>query len=186
MAATLTLWMQVSLDGYAAGPDDAFDWPVVGPELHRYFVDELAPADAFVYGRRVFEWMAAFWPGAAEDAHAGELHREYGRIWVPMPKLVLSSSLATADWNATVVADVDDLAARKAGASGSWVCFGGPSTAGALVAAGLVDEFRLFVHPVLVGGGVPLFPSPAGRRAVELVQARTFDDAVVHLHYRAR
>ncbi len=180
---SLTLWMQVSLDGYASGPDDAFDWPVVGPQLHQYFVDELRDSAAFLYGRRVYEEMAAFWPTAVDDAN--RLHREYARIWVPMRKYVLSSTLDDADWNSTVIG-VGDVAAVKAATDGTIVMFGGATAAAEVIRAGLVDDYRLFVHPVLLGGGARLLPALDERAHLDLVGSRTFDEAVVHVHHRAR
>jgi dihydrofolate reductase len=182
---SLTLWMQVSFDGYAAGPDGAFDWPAVGPDLQSMFVDELREAAAFVYGRRVFEGMAGYWPQAAEAGEPGSLDRAYGQIWVPMRKYVLSRTLEDPGWNSTVV-QADELAAVKAATDGPLYLFGGPTAANELVRAGLVDEYRVFVRPVVLGGGARLLPELESRIGLDLVGARTYDGNVVDMHYRAR
>lgn len=185
---TLGLWMQMSLDGYAEGPDHAFDWPVVGAELQQYFVDELRDSSAFLYGRRVYEGMAAFWPSADADPSFPPYFAQYARIWRPMPKVVFSRTLEHAEWNTRIVADdvagaVDEL---KRQAGNGLVLFGGPDVVATFVRLGLVDEYRLFVHPVVLGGGTPLFPTLEDRLALDLVESRTFDGAVTHLRYRAR
>src|SRR5690348_16988604 len=146
----VTLWMQVSLDGYTEGPDGAFDWPVVKEGLHRYFIDELSAAGAFLYGRKVYEGMASFWPNVAQIPGLTPLHLEYGRLWVPMPKVVFSRTLTGAEYNTRVAGGdlVEEVAALREGDGGDLVLFGGGDTAGAFIAADLVDQYRLFVHPV--------------------------------------
>ncbi len=181
----LTLWMQMSLDGYAEGPDHAFDWPVVGPKLQRSFVDELRHADAFVYGRRIYQMMASVWPAIEAGSDAPPEAVEFARIWLPMPKVVFSQTLREADWNTTVVRD--DVTATLTGlvarSRHGVVAFGGPTFAATLMGLGLVDEYQLFVHPVLLGGGTPLFGGIHERRRLELVASRCYDDAVVAIRY---
>src|SRR5689334_12006953 len=83
----LTLWMQMSTDGYASGPNGAFDWPVMSTELEDYFLDGIRPMSTFVYGRKVFEMMAGFWPTAEDNPALTPYHHEYARVWKPVPKL---------------------------------------------------------------------------------------------------
>ena len=182
---TLTLWMQMSLDGYAEGPEHAFDWPVVGPELQRSFVDELGRADAFVYGRRIYGMMASVWPAVAAAADAPPEAIEFARLWMPMPKFVFSRTLDAANWNTTIVRDDvagalgDIVAASPHGV----VAFGGPTFAATLMRLGLIDEYQLFVHPVLLGGGTPLFGGIQTRHRLRFVSSRTYDGAVVAVRY---
>jgi dihydrofolate reductase len=154
------VWMQTSLDGYTQGPGGEFDWPMVGPEMHAHLVDTLRDAGTFCYGRKVFEMMAGFWPTADEDPDSTPLQAEYARIWRPMPKLVFSRTLDTSDWNTAVAREVTPVAvADQLGATpGDLYVFGGSETVSALVEQDLVDEFQLFVHPVVLGGGTPFFP----------------------------
>jgi dihydrofolate reductase len=182
---TVSLWMQMSLDGYASGPDGAFDWPVVTPELQRMFVDELGRAGAFLYGRKVYEGMAAFWPTADEVPGMSAETAEYARIWRPMPKVVFSTTLQHADWNTRIAGEVNatvDELKRQPG--NGLVLFGGPDIAATFIEQGLVDEYRLFVHPVTLGGGTSLFPASGVRHKLDLVEARTFAGGVTHVHYR--
>jgi dihydrofolate reductase len=180
----IVLWMQVSLDGYAEGPDGAFDWPVIGPEIQQYFVDELGGADAFLYGRKIYEMMASYWPIVEQIPSSVDVDVAYGKLWVPMPKLVFSKTLDRADWNTRVVGDgiAEEIAKLKADGKTA-VVFGGIELASTFISLGLVDEYRLFVHPVVLGGGRKLFPGLDARANLKLVEARTFDSAVVHVHY---
>jgi dihydrofolate reductase len=182
---TIALWMQVSLDGYVEGPRGEFDWPTVEAELHSYFNDELRQAATFLYGRRVYEMMASFWPTVEDGPGASGRHVDYARIWKPMPKLVFSRTLDHADWNARVGGDPAAEVAALRQADGRHVLFGGGEIAHAFQADDLIDEYHLFVHPVVLGGGKPLFAPGRDRAALRLVESRVFDPGVVHLHYTA-
>jgi dihydrofolate reductase len=178
----IVVWMQTSLDGYTAGPDGEFDWPMIGDELHGHFVATLADAGAFCYGRKVFEMMAGYWPIADELPDSNPNQVAYSKIWKPMPKVVVSRTLEQADWNTTVVSDVDGVARVAAAAPGTTYVFGGAEVVHGLAERDLVDEYQLFVHPIVLGGGTPLF-APGRRDAMRRVEARTFDDNVSALRY---
>jgi dihydrofolate reductase len=182
----VTLWMQVSVDGYFEGPDGDLYWPTVQGDLHQYFVDELGRADTFLYGRRTYEIMAAFWPTADEDPQGSPQQRAYSRLWKPMPKLAFSRSLTEPSWNTRVVSDdlVGEVQRLRAQPDTWHVLFGGAETAAAFMQADLIDEFTLFVHPVALGGGRPLFAGLDHRLGLELAETRSFDPGVVQLRYR--
>lgn len=182
MTNKIVVWMQMSLDGRTAGPDGEFDWPIVGGELHEHFVDTLRGAGAFLYGRRVYEMMASYWPIADQLPDSTPMQAEYAKIWRPMPKLVYSRSLDTTEWNTTVVREVDAVSV-----DGDAYLFGGAETVHAFADRDLVDEYQIFVHAVVLGGGTPLFPRLPDRQQMSLVGTRTFDGTVVGLRYaRAR
>jgi dihydrofolate reductase len=105
--------MSVSLDGYLEGPDREIDWHRVDEELHQHFNDELATAGAFLDGRITYELMAGFWPFADEDAAASDVTKEFARIWRDMPKTVYSRTLRHADWNTTIVREIDPDVVRE-------------------------------------------------------------------------
>jgi dihydrofolate reductase len=181
----VTLWMQISLDGRTHGPHGELDWPIVEPELHQYFNDELRTASTFLYGRKVYEGMAAFWPTADQDPVGSPRLAEYAQIWKPMPKLVFSRTLEQANWNARVVSEnIADEVAQLKRSHGNHLLFGGADIASTFIRLGLVDDYRLFVHPVVLGAGTRLFGDLDERVQLELVASRTFDGAVVHAHYR--
>jgi dihydrofolate reductase len=180
----IVVWMQSSLDGRTQGPNGEFDWPIVGPELHARFVETLADAGLFLYGRRVFEMMAGYWPIADELPDSTPMQVAYAKIWKPMPKLVFSRSLEAADWNATVVREVDERVRDTVrGAAGDAYLFGGAEVVSEFARRDLVEEYQLFVHPVVLGGGATLFPSLADRQDMTLVDSRTYDGRVVALRY---
>lgn len=179
----IIVWMQSSLDGYTAGPHGEFDWPQIGDEVHTHFVTTLRDAGLFVYGRTVFEMMAGYWPVADTLPDSTPNQIAYSQIWKPMPKAVLSRALTHADWNATVVGDPTQIRTLANAADGDTYVFGGSQTVASLATADLIDEYQIFVHPVLLGGGTPFFPPLAERRQMTLVDTRTFDHAVAGLRY---
>jgi dihydrofolate reductase len=180
----IVVWMQQSLDGYVDASDGAFDWPVVHAELHQYFVDCNEKASSFLYGRRVFEMMAAHWPTADEGDVTAEA-ASYARLWRPKPKVVFSTTLSEAPWNATVVPEITtaSVARLTSQTEGDLIVFGGATVVGELFGLDVVDEVDAFVHPVLLGGGVPLFPALGERRPMRLLESSVFEPGVVHLRY---
>ena len=179
------IWViTVSVDGFFEGPNREIDWHRVDDELHRHLNEVLAPMGAFLHGRVVYELMADYWPTADADPAAPAPIREYARIWRDMPKIVYSRTLARADWNATVVREVvpDDVRALKAQPGGD-LAVGGADLASAFERHGLIDEYRIYVHPVVLGRGNPAF-RPVGT-PVELrrLETHTFGNGVVLLHY---
>jgi dihydrofolate reductase len=182
----IVVMMSISVDGFMEGPNRELDWQLVDDELHEHFNEELATMGAFLDGRVTYELMAAFWPTADRDPVSTAPMVEFARIWRDMPKLVFSTTLERADWNATIVRQVDPeaIAALKAQPGGDLVV-GGADLAGAFRRLDLVDEYRLYVHPVVLGSGKPLF-APAGTRVgLRLVESRTFGNGVVLLRYQA-
>jgi dihydrofolate reductase len=177
--------MNVSLDGYVETPDHSLDWANVDEELHSWFNDQARAMDASLYGRRMYELMAAYWPTAEADTSAAEA--EYARIWKPMPKIVFSSTLTTVDWNSRLVSgDVGDELARLRTEFDGDLDIGGPTLASAFIRRGLVDEYRLLVHPVVLGSGTPFFPKLDSPIPLRLTETRTFDSGVIYLGYTAR
>ncbi|GAA5057171.1 dihydrofolate reductase family protein [Nocardia callitridis] len=185
---SVTLWMQMSLDGFAEGPDQAIHWPVVDEELCESFLDELRAADMFLYGRKTYEIMASFWPTADVDPAISQFYVEFARCWKQVPKLVFSRELRSAGWNTRVVGEemVEEITELRERSDRNMVLFGGAEIASEFITHDLVDEYRLFVHPILLGGGVPLFPTPTVMSGLHLVDVMTFDSAVVQMHYQQR
>ena len=183
----IIVWMQSSVDGFTSGPNGEFDWPEIGDEIHTHFVTTLRDAGLFVYGHTVFDMMAGYWPIADTLPDSTPNQVAYSQIWKPMPKAVLSRTLTQADWNATVVADAARVRELADAADADAYVFGGGQTVAALAEADLIDEYQIFVHPVVLGGGTPFFPPLADRQAMTLVESRTFDGRVAGLRYaRAR
>lgn len=181
--------MGASLDGYMEGPGRDISWHRVDEELHQHMNDTLRGMGGFLSGRVVYELMAAFWPTADQDPDADATMAEFAGIWRDMPKIVYSRTLRDADvgWNTTVVRDVvpEEVRALKERPGGDLVLSGGQA-AEAFLRYGLVDEFRIYVHPVLVGGGTPMFPESSSLTDLRLLESRTFGNGVVLLRYEVR
>ena len=180
----IILWMMVSVDGFFAGPKGELDWHRVDEELHRYFNEELAAMGAFLHGRVMYELMAGFWPTADQDPAAEEPIKEFAGIWRDMPKLVYSRTLERADWNSTVVREVvpEEIEALKAQPGGD-IVLGGAGLAETFRRLDLIDEYRLFVNPVILGQGRPLFQPADTPTDLRLAETRALSGDVVLLRY---
>ncbi|MGB9376321.1 MAG: dihydrofolate reductase family protein [Mycobacteriales bacterium] len=179
------LFMSMSLDGFIEGPDRDISWHMVDDELHAHLNEQLSSMGAFLSGRVTHELMAGFWPTADQDPSSPPTMVEFARIWRDMPKFVYSTTLDRADWNTTVVRDVvvDEVMALKSSPGGDLV-LGGADLAAAFMRLDLIDEFQIYVHPVVIGRGKPLF-DPAGAVArLQLAGTRAFGNGVVLLRYQ--
>jgi len=181
----LILMMSVSVDGFIEGPDRELDWHMVDDELHRHFNQQLSAMGAFLSGRVTYELMARFWPTADSDPSSTGPMVEFASIWRDTPKLVFSKTLERADWNTTVVRDVvpEEIQALKAQPGGD-LALGGADLAAAFMRADLIDEYRLYVHPILIGQGKPLFQPSDAQLELRLAETRTFGNGVVLLRYQ--
>ena len=179
--------LQSSLDGYIEGPHREIDWHMVDEELHSHFNQQLRGMGAFLDGRVSYELMAGFWPTADQDPDAPPTMAEFAGIWREMPKIVYSRTLERADWNTTVVRDVvvDDVLELKAQPGGD-MALGGANLADSFRRLGLIDEYWIYIHPVLIGGGTPLFKAADHRTPLQLVDTRRFGNGVVLLRYASQ
>lgn len=182
--AKLIYSMFVSVDGFIETPSRGLDWHVIDEELHRFANDQARETGVMLYGRRLYETMAAYWPTADADPSSPEYVVEYARIWKETPKVVFSKTLEKVDWNSRLVRDdaAGEIARLKA-QPGKNLSIGGPTLASAAVRLGLVDEFRPFVHPVVIGAGTPFLPAWDGRIRLRLLDTRRFGSGVVYLRY---
>jgi dihydrofolate reductase len=180
----ITLMMSVSLDGFMEGPNREIDWHLVDEELHRHFNEQLRAMGAFLDGRVTYELMAEFWPTADQDPASTGPVAEFAAIWRDMPKIVFSTTLERADWNTTIVRDVvvEEILALKAQPGGDLV-LGGADLAATFMRHDLIDEYRIYVHPVLIGRGKPLFRPSDSRFDLRLAESRAFGNGVVLLRY---
>ena len=184
MMRKIILMMSVSLDGFMEGLHRELDWHLVDNELHTHFNEELAAMGAFLNGRVTYELMAAFWPTADADPASTGPMVEFARIWRDKPKYVFSRTLERADWNTTVVREVVPEEVRELkGQPGGDLALGGADLAAAFMRHDLVDEYRLYVHPVVIGQGKPLFPPSDARVSLRLAETRAFGNGVVLLRY---
>jgi dihydrofolate reductase len=176
--------MTVSLDGFIAGPDGEIDWSPPDEELHRFHNQQVREIGTHLLGRRLYEVMV-YWETADQNPSAAEYELEFARIWQNLPKIVFSKTLAEVQGNARLVRDgVAEEVARLKEQPGKDLAVGGAGLASTLIKLGLVDEYRLFVSPVVLGGGTPYFPPLDERIDLELAEARTFGSRVVYVRYR--
>jgi dihydrofolate reductase len=183
MAGRLTYSMSVSLDGYAAGADGSLDWVFVDEELHAAFNEEGRTVATSLYGRRMYELMAGYWPTADEDPDATPTMVEFAGIWKATPRVVFSSTLDAVDHGARLVRDDAVAEVSRLKAQGLDMDVGGPTLAGSLLRAGLVDEVRAYVNPIILGGGLPFLPPLDAPVPLRLIGTRTFAAGVVLQRY---
>jgi len=179
----LICWMGLSVDGFFEGPNREIDWHKVDDELHSHINEELKAMGAFLSGRVTHELMAGFWPTADSDPSSTGPTVEFASIWRDMPKIVYSSTLAEAGWNTTIVRDVvaEEVIELKSEPGGHLVLSGADISA-AFMRHDLIDEYRLYVHPVVIGRGKRLFPSDV-EIDLRLAETRAFGNGVVLLRY---
>jgi dihydrofolate reductase len=177
-------WMSVSLDGFVETRDGKIDFTAPSEELHRFFNEYARHEGAFLCGRRTYELMASYWPTADSDPSAPEPIVDYARIWRRVPKVVFSKTLRHVEHNSRLAGDDirAEVAALKQQVEGD-LGLSGPTLAATFMKLGLIDEYRLFVRPIVLGGGKPFFPAFERPVDVRLVETRTFAGGVVLLRY---
>jgi dihydrofolate reductase len=175
----------ISLDGYFEGPNREIDWHQVDDELHAHFNERFLSSGALLTGRVTHELMAEHWPTAGQSPDSSPEEVEFARFWRDVPKFVFSRTYDRTDWNTTVVreVDVDHIRALKEQPGGDMVV-GGPDLADTFRRLGLIDEYTVYVHPVLLGRGRPMFREADTLASLRLVGTQTFGNGVVLLRYR--
>ena len=172
-----------SLDGYVADANGNFDWAEPDEEVHTSVNDLERQVGTYLYGRRMYEVLVAW--ETMDLADQAPFIRDYAEIWRGSDKIVYSTTLqAVSSARTRIERDFDPEAVRQMKASaGRDISVGGPHLAARAIEAGLVDEFHLFLTPIVVGGGTRALPDDA-RVELELLDERRFGNGVVHLHYR--
>jgi dihydrofolate reductase len=184
--ATLIYSMIASLDGYIADAQGSFDWAFPDEEVHAFINDLVRPTGVQLYGRRMYEVMAA-WETMHTVAGLPPHMLDFATIWQAADKIVYSRMLETVSSARTrIERTFDPTAIRQMKARADRdITIGGPGLAAAAIAAGLVDEYHLFVTPIVVGGGTRFLPDGV-RSELELLDERRFGNGMVYLHYRTR
>ena len=176
--------MTVSLDGFIAGPGGEIDWSAPDEELHRFHNQRVRELGAHLCGRRLYEVMT-YWETADQNPSIAEHELEFAGIWKELPKIVFSTTLERVEGNARLVRDgVAEEVAKLKEQPGKDLAVGGAGLASTFIKLGLVDEYQLFVSPVVLGRGTPFFPALEERFDLELVETRTFASRVVYVRYR--
>ena len=175
-----------SLDGYVADEEGNFDWAAPDEEVHTFVNDLERPVGTYLYGRRMYEVMA-YWETAHTLADQPPFIQDFAEIWQADDKIVYSRTLETVSSARTrIERDFDPEAVRQMKtAAGRDITVGGPELAAQAIKARLVDEYHVFVVPIVVGGGTQFLPDNV-RLELELMDERRFGNGTVHLHYRTK
>ncbi len=172
-----------SLDGYVADEAGNFDWAEPDEEVHAFVNDLERPAGTYLYGRKMYETMQG-WQTFGTDPGASPVTRDFGELWRAAEKIVFSTTLsAVSAPNTRIERAFDPAAVRDLKANSTRdITIGGPTLAAEAFRAGLVDECRLFLNPVIVGGGNPALPTGV-RLALQLIDERRFANGVIYVRY---
>jgi dihydrofolate reductase len=170
--------MSVSVDGFIADRDGAFAWTAPSEELFRFHLAQVSELTGYLLGRRLYETMLVW--ETDPSLRDTELRAAFADVWCALPKVVFSRTLDSVQGNARLAeASVAEEVAAALGATDRDVSIGGAGLAAAAIELGLVDELRMFRHPIVVGGGTPFLPPVAADVPLDLIETRTFGSRVI-------
>lgn len=178
--------MHVSLDGFVAGPNGEMNWIIVDERLFDFVGDRTNRSDAALYGRNTYEMMEGYWPTAGDQPGASKHDIEHSAWYKKVDKYVLSRTLKSDTSKKLHVIGNDlnkEISDLKNGPGEEILIFGSPSSGHALAKLGLVDEYWLFINPVLIGKGIPMFSGLDDVTRLKLITTHKFDNGVVCLNY---
>lgn len=182
----LTSFMHISLDGFVAGPKGEMDWIQVNEEIFDYAGHRTDESDTALYGRVTYDLMEGYWPTAADKPNASKHDIQHSTWYKAVDKVVISKTLQGQALNKTrVISDHVGAAVKalKQEPGKEIIMFGSPSVVHTLTQEGLVDDFWLFIYPVLLGQGMPLFKDLKDRVLLKLIASTTFKSGAVCMHY---
>ena len=178
--------MHTSLDGFVAGPNGEMDWINVDDEMFDFVATMTEQADTALYGRVTYEMMQSYWPKAGEQPKATKHDIEHSGWYNKVSKIVLSKTIQeTGLHNTKVIGDQlsVNINKLKQQEGQNILIFGSPGASKSLLNEGLIDEFWLFVNPIILGEGMPLFKDMTGATTLNFIESRTFACGVIALHY---
>lgn len=174
----------VSLDGYVEDANGSIGWTVPSEELHQHFNDRESEIDLHLYGRRLYETMKVWGNYAEEHPSPTAIELEYAEIWNKKPKVVFSTTLPEVGWNSRLVrGNVREEVERLKREPGKYMSVGGPGLAASLMRLGLIDEYWLYVAPIILGGGKRMFPELEQPIKLQLQETKNFSEGVTMLRY---
>ncbi len=175
--------MTASLDGFIAAADGAIDWTAPDDDLFRFHTEHVRQLGVHLCGRRLYEAMV-YWETAEQEGPLSADHVEFAQLWKALPKVVFSTTLDSVVGNTRLATgSVGEEVARLKEQPGKDLAVGGAGLARACMELDLIDEWQLFVSPVLLGGGTSFFPALQKRIDLELAETKTFGGRVVYLRY---
>ncbi len=187
----LVLFLHASMDGFVEGPKGAMDmgWIAYDAYLEKYAKEVLSTADTVIWGRGTYEMMYGYWPTIPSNPSASQHERDHAEWIEKTDKVVFSTTLENVEWNNSrlvkenVKEEIENL---KQQPGEDLVILGSPRLAHHLIRLGLVDVFKITVSPVLVGGGLRLFPELQQKIDLSLVESKTFDSGAMGIVYHAK
>jgi dihydrofolate reductase len=178
--------MHMSLDGFVAGPNGEMDWINVDQEIFDFVAKRISEGDSALYGRVTYEMMEDYWPTAADKPNATKHDIEHSKWYKTIHKNVLSKTMKGADLtNTTIISDnlSDRLNEIKQGGDKEIMLFGSPTATHSLMQLNLIDGFWIFLNPVILGEGIPLFDGIQEKIKLKLLATRSFTNGVTELNY---
>jgi len=185
----LIFFMHTSLDGFVAGLNGEMDWINIDDEMFDFVATMTEKADTALYGRVTYEMMQNYWPTAGEQPNASKHDKEHSAWYNKVSKIVLSRTISEKGLeNTKVISDhlADSINRIKNQDGKNILIFGSPRASHSLLSLGLIDEFWLFVNPVLLGNGIPLFKDVIETTKLKLIESKTFSCGVIALHYEKK
>jgi dihydrofolate reductase len=185
----LKLQVQMTVDGYVAGPNDEMDFTVRDwdDELKQYVTDLTDPVDCLILGRKLAEGFIPYWASVAANPD----HPEFtaGKKFTETQKVVFTKTLDKSEWDNTVLAKndlIDEITKLKKQAGKDLIAYGGATFVSALIKQGLIDEFHLFINPTAIGNGLTIFKGLESQQKLTLVKSTSFDCGIVVLNYEPK
>ncbi len=185
-------FVHVSLDGFVASTDEgmaSLGWISITEDLFDYVEQRIGATDTALYGRATYQMMESYWPSAADQPNPSRHDIAHSRWYKQARKIVLSKTFQEKNHANTKIINsnlTDEITKIKQGAGSEILMFGSPTATHALMAENLIDEYWLFINPILLGHGIPLFKNIKDRTALNLVKSKIFASGVVCLHYEVR
>lgn len=181
--------MHISLDGFVAGPNGEINWIKVDEEIFDHVGKRISQTDTALYGRVTYEMMEGYWPQAGKAPNASKHDREHSAWYSKAHKIVLSTSMKEKELpNTTIISgnipgSINAIKSSSAGESKEILLFGSPTATHSLIQQGLIDGYWLFVNPVVLGQGIPLFTGIKDKIQLQLLNTRQFACGVTELNY---
>ncbi len=178
--------MHISLDGFVAGPNGEMNWIKIDEELFDHVGKRIGEGDTSLYGRVTYEMMESYWPTAADSPTASKHDIEHSAWYAKVHKVVLSKTMNGADLpNTTIISDnlADNINKIKQQPGADILVFGSPRATHALIEENLIDGYWLFVNPIILGQGIPLFTNIKDKTTLNLLSSKQFSCGVVELSY---
>lgn len=185
----LISFMHISLDGFVAGPNGEMDWIRVNEEIFDHVGKRISEGDTALYGRVTYQMMENYWPTAGDKPTASRHDIEHSKWYSKVHKVVLSKTLQEQGLtNTTIISDtiserINEIKQSRDGGDKDILLFGSPTATHSLIQLNLIDGYWLFVNPVILGRGIPLFVDIKNKIKLNLLNTRQFNCGVTELDY---